>query len=193
MCGIILSMISACGTDSDIYLEEHEVESVEIVENCTEVAIEITEMATETSALYYVYICGAVREPGVYEVPAGSRIYEVISMAGGLLEEASKTAVNQAEMVSDGQMIQIYTNQEVMDMQNTMDEKAYVEDGRVNINTASVNELMTLPGIGEAKAEAIISYREEHGAFSDVEELKNIPGIKEGIFAQIKEQIKVDN
>ena len=147
------------------------------------------EVATQTDALScFVYICGAVRNPGVYEMPVGSRVYEVIKKAGGLKKDAALETFNQAEVVSDGQMIEISTYKE---QEIAVAEQAAADNGLVNLNTATVAQLMTLSGIGEAKATAIVSYREEHGAFTTKEELKNVSGIGESTFASIKDQITV--
>lgn len=185
-CFLCVMAFSACGADSDIYLEEHESETVEN----TEKLMNSTQETENSNAMgiCYVYICGAVLKPGVYALPEGSRIYEAIEMAGGLLAEADAASVNQAETVVDGQMIQVFTQTESQDAM-LKEEK----DGRIDINRADKNALMTLPGIGEAKAEAILAYREANGRFLSVEELKNISGIKDGIFDQIKEHIKVSN
>lgn len=182
---LFLVALCACSVNSDIYLEEQEVGTEELTENLT-----VSTQETENSnaiKMCYVYICGAVLRPGVYALQEGSRIYEAVEMAGGLLPEADVTSVNQAETVVDGQMIQVYTQEE---SQKTVLEE---NDGRIDINRADKNALMTLPGIGEAKAEAILAYREANGRFVNVDELKNISGIKDGIFDQIKEQIKVSN
>lgn len=182
---LFLVALCACSANSDIYLEEQEVGTEELTENMT-----VSTQETENSnaiKMCYVYICGAVLRPGVYALQEGSRIYEAVEMAGGLLPEADVTSVNQAETVVDGQMIQVYTQEE---SQKTVLEE---NDGRIDINRADKNALMTLPGIGEAKAEAILAYREANGRFVNVDELKNISGIKDGIFDQIKEQIKVSN
>lgn len=128
----------------------------------------------------YVYVCGEVVSPGVYTMDADARIYEAIELAGGLTDDADASVVNQAEAVSDGMMIQIPSV--TYDTEN---------DTRVSINQASAEELMTLSGIGQSKADAIIAYREEYGAFTSVEDLMQIPGIKEGIFSKIKKQIKL--
>ena len=190
MCGLILFVLCACSQDTDIYLEEYE-KNTQNTE--TEVVVEETE-GGEQSAICYVYICGAVENPGVYALPEGSRIYEVIQEAGGLTQEAEDTMVNQAQSVTDGMMIRIYTKDEAKT--NTAEGDGAGDsskgDGRLDINTASVSELMTLPGIGSAKAEAIVSYRKEYGDFSSIEDLMKVPGIKEGIFRQMKEHIKVN-
>ena len=136
-----------------------------------------------------VYVCGAVAAPGVYELPAGSRVYEAIALAGGMTDEAAQTAVNQAELLTDGQMIEIPT----MEQQQ---EKAAAEeartDGLVNINTADLEELKTLPGIGDSKARSIIAYREKNGAFGMPEDIKHVDGIGDGVFAKLEGCIKVD-
>lgn len=133
----------------------------------------------------FVYVCGEVEVPGVYEVTTESRVYEVIALAGGLTEEADTAAVNQAEAVYDGMMITVPAAGE------EPSSSGQASDGRVNINTASREEILTLPGIGESKADSILSYREEHGRFSAPEDLMQIPGIKEGVFGKLKDKIKV--
>ena len=185
--GIVICLaaviLSGCGKDSQSYFEE----SSERAEEASVLEPEAEEHATSEDEKYCVYVCGAVKSPGVYELPAGGRIYEAILMAGGFLENASIDSINQAEEAADGQMIKILTKEEAEaqgDMENT--------DGRVNLNTASAEDLMSLPGIGEAKAMSILSYREEHGRFSSIEEIMNITGIKEGVYSKIKDYITVN-
>ncbi len=136
-----------------------------------------------------VYLCGAVKSPGVYELPEGSRVYEAIEMAGGLKRNASSTAVNQAQLLTDGEMIEILTVDEATAQQVEQQDEA---DSRVNLNTASAEELKTLPGIGDAKAASILAYREQNGAFTSIEDIKKIEGIKDGVFANIKDLIRVE-
>jgi len=142
-----------------------------------------------------VYICGAVEQPGVYALVEGSRIFEVIAAAGGLTEEADDTFVNQAEIITDGMMVRVYTREEVCSLseydRGGADFNGQSQDNRIDINSATIAELMTLPGIGRTKAEAIVSYREEHGSFLRIEDLMKVPGIKEGTFLQMKDEIKV--
>ena len=138
-----------------------------------------------------VHVCGQVAAPGVYELAEGSRIYEAIEAAGGV-NQAAPEGLNQAACVEDGQQIYVPSVQELQDNSFTAaGDSGAAEDGRVNINTAQAEELMTLSGIGEAKAAAIIQYREENGGFQSIEELMEISGIKEGVFEKIKDQIKV--
>lgn len=136
-----------------------------------------------------VFVCGAVKAPGVYELPAGSRVYEAIALAGGTTDEAAQTAVNQAELLCDGQMIEIPTREEQMAKAAAEEARA---DGLVNINSADLEELKTLPGIGDSKARSIIAYREKNGAFENPEDIKNVDGIGEGVFAKLDGCIKVD-
>lgn len=146
---------------------------------------------TEEAGTVFVFVCGQVAVPGVYELPAGSRIYDAIMQAGGCMETADICAVNQAGYLEDGMQIYIPAIGEAY-KEAASEEQASRTDGRISINHADKNELMTLPGIGESKADAILEYRQSHGAFSSIEELMNIPGIKEGIFNNIQDYIKVE-
>ena len=110
------------------------------------------------------------------------------------MENACEDSINQAEEVSDGQMIRILTKEEAKEapMQKEGAAASEASDGKINLNTADAGALMTLPGIGESKARSILSYREENGGFSSVEEIMNITGIKEGVYSKIKEYITVN-
>lgn len=141
----------------------------------------------------YVQISGEVLHPGVYKLPAGSRIFEAVELAGGITPEAELSSVNQAEMLSDGQMVYIYAvGEEWKSLPGQTTGETETGDGRMNINTASKEELLTLPGIGLSKAEDIISWREANGPFDRVEDIMNIRGIKEGVFSKIEDRIKVN-
>ena len=139
--------------------------------------------------MFAVFVCGSVVTPGVYELPAGSRVYEAVALAGGMTDEAAQTAVNQAELLADGQMIEIPTKEE---QQAQADAEKARSDGLVNINTAGLEELQTLPGIGESKARSIIAYREKNGTFKATEDIKNVDGIGDGIYAKLEGCMKVD-
>ena len=129
-----------------------------------------------------VYICGAVENAGIYEFKEGARLYELIDAAGGLDEEADADAVNLAMEVKDGEQIRIPYIGETLGI---------AEEKLVDINKAGVEELCTIPGIGEARATAIIEYREASGGFKEIEELKNISGIKDATFNKIKPYVCV--
>ena len=145
----------------------------------------------------YVYVCGCVQSPGVYALGPGARIYEAIEAAGGMAEEADASYVNLAQVAEDQMQIYIPSLEETASgtfARDTAGTDGGTEGGqeKVDINTASADQLDALPGIGPSKAEDIINYREEHGGFSSVEELMDIPGIKSGIFDQIKDLVTVD-
>lgn len=152
----------------------------------------------EEKAYIYVHICGAVENPGVYKLEAGSRIIDFIQASGGLTLDGDGNYINQAEAAEDGQRIYVPTKAELealaIDNYITGNEVASETEGEsvVNINKASEKELMELPGIGEAKAKSIIKYRDTNGKFSKVEDLMNIRGIKEGLFNQISSRISVN-
>ncbi|MBQ9064580.1 MAG: helix-hairpin-helix domain-containing protein [Blautia sp.] len=155
----------------------------------------------EESTGIYVDVCGAVRCPGVYILPEGSRAYEAILLAGGLTEDAFARAVNQAEVLSDAMQLYIpfegeepYTGTAVEDTVRSGEDSTPAEtsDGRIDLNTAGMTELCSLAGIGESKASAILAYREKYGPFGSIEELKQVNGIKDGTFEKIRNQVKVD-
>ena len=136
-----------------------------------------------------VQVSGAVKKPGIYELPMGSRVYEVIEMAGGLTEDADESSLNQAAKLTDEQKIVVLTHAEAeAQMQQATEEQSSL----VDLNTATQEELMTLTGVGESKAKAIIVYRKEHGNFTKIEDIMNISGIKEGAFNKIKNDITVN-
>ncbi len=146
--------------------------------------------AASTPSVIYVHVCGAVNNPGVYEGEAGLRLYQFIELAGGFREDASVECLNLAQGVQDGTQIYVPSKTEEA---SAVVVPSLTESGsqKLNLNIASKNELMELPGIGNAKAEAILSYRDTNGLFQSVEELMNVPGIKEATFEQIKNLITV--
>ena len=151
----------------------------------------------EATVSCMVHVCGAVERPGVYELPQGSRIYQAIECAGGLSNEADPDYLNQADFVSDGEKVYVPTREEVAEMDSplqnvvTQSGETGVPSGLVNLNTASEEQLCTLPGIGSSKARSIIAYREEHGSFDRIESVMNVAGIKDGLFQKIKAYITV--
>ena len=142
----------------------------------------------------YVYICGAVKHPDVYQLPEGSRIKDVIQKAGGFSENADQIRVNLAEKVEDGQQIYIPKEGEKVEsgvLTDSEQESGNQKEAKIDLNTATREQLMTLPGIGASKADAILTYREEHGSFQKIEDLKEISGIKDGVFQKLKDLIIV--
>ena len=171
------------------------------------------------SQTIYVDVCGAVVNPGVYELSSDSRVFQAIEKAGGYLPGAAASYLNRARSLYDGQQIYVPTQEEV-DSQTiplTQDETAQdgvVQEGtaqtgtaadntadgtettqagqRINLNTADVSQLSTLTGVGESKALAIIAYREENGPFTSIEDIMNVPGIKEGTYEKNKDNIAIE-
>ena len=156
------------------------------------------------NTVIYVDVTGAVKAPGVYTLPAGSRVFEAIALAGGAREDASLENLNQAGILQDGQQIRVYTEEEAAQMaqqgslpslpgaEAAAGQKEGQEASKVNINTAGKDELMTLTGIGETRAEAILAYRQETGGFQVPEDLMQVEGIKEKTFEKLKDQITVN-
>lgn len=151
-----------------------------------------------------VDIKGLVVNPGVYNIKSDSRIIDAIELAGGLKEGANTEQINLSKKVTDEMVIVIYSNEEVESMKkndsyNNIDNANYVDeykinnisDGKVSINTSTLEELMTLKGIGKSKAEAIIKYRNTIGLFNSIEEIMNVSGIGESIYKKIKDNIKL--
>lgn len=198
-------LLAGCRNQTGFYVEQQE---ENVMDSAVQASDDTQKSGTAEDAVdgqdnnevvgtIYVQVSGAVAQPGVYQLPEGSRIFEVIELAGGVTEDADVTSVNQAQLLSDGQLIYMYAvgeeGAEGAATEAAGEKTPETEnDDRVNINTATAEQLMTLPGIGQSKAESIISFREEHGAFCSVEEIMNIEGIKEGVFSKIKDRIKVN-
>ena len=157
------------------------------------------EVDNSKAAGIYVYICGEVANPGVYELSEDSRIYEAVDAAGGFTENAASESINLASKVSDGMQITIYNKEEAASLpaggtsagKNSGQDQMSGSSSLVNLNTATKEELMTLKGIGESKAEDIIRYREKSGGFKKIEDIMKISGIKEAGFQKIKDSITV--
>lgn len=163
-----------------------------ITEDETETALQEDETGTqETTEGICVHVCGSVAVPGVYYLSVGSRVHEAVEKAGGLKEDAAAEYINLAGIITDGEQIYIPSQKDIES--GTYEGKAAsdADDGLVNINTASEEELMTLPGIGQTKAKAIIEYREASGGFSAKEDLMNVSGIAESSYEKIKDYVKV--
>ncbi len=163
----------------------------------SETAESSTEMETVPVPLYYVHICGEVVSPGVYQLEEGSRVFQAVEAAGGLTEAAAEEYLNLAGPVTDGMKIVVLSEEEAEASGLTPEAGLQAVsgtaggDGKVNLNTAGKEELMTLNGIGESRAADIIRYREEEGPFRSIEDIKNISGIKDAAFEKIKDRISV--
>lgn len=175
------------------------------------------EVKEEIAVEYKVDIKGEIQNPGIYTLTSSSRIIDVIEAAGGLTEKADTSVINLSKKIIDEMVIIIYSKQEVKEFENTKRQQEQVieqciqkdqnsikndacisietskdnskDTGMVSLNNASIEELMTLTGVGEAKAKEIIRYREEKKGFKKIEELLEVSGIGESIFAKIKDRL----
>lgn len=155
----------------------------------------------QTGQTIMVFVCGEVNSPGVYEMESDARVCDAILRAGDFADEADTDYLNLAEGLSDGQRLYVPSEEET-----AMNAAVYSQpsknqgtggissnsSGLININTASVTELKTLPGIGDVKAGAIVQYRENHGNFGSIEDIKQVDGIKSGLYDSIKDKITVN-
>lgn len=154
----------------------------------------------------YVYVCGQVKNPGVYCLKSSDRVFMAIDKAGGLTDKAQKTGIDMAKILEDGQNIIILSQKEYEkslkeknkksandeSSDNSTSDKEGTEGSLVNINTADISQLTTLSGIGETRAKAIIAYREENGDFKSKEDIKNVSGIGESTYSNIEKMITVN-
>lgn len=185
-----------------------------IEKNIVEEKVKEEKVKEEKEEEYKVDIKGAVITPGLYSLPKSSRVIDVINKAGGLKDNANTTPINLSLKIKDEMVIIIYTNEEVENFVKTKEKEARMikecnefnnlrndacintkpnketkVEGKININTATKEELNTLPGIGSSKAKSIIEYREKVNGFKEIDELKKVEGIGEELFAKIKENI----
>ena len=142
-----------------------------------------------------VYIDGEVRSPGLVSLPRQSRVNDAIQAAGGLLSSANPDTINPAAKLNDGDKIHVSS---INDTPSPSSRQTKVTPSPaphfpINVNTASAEELQSLPGIGESKSSAIVAYRQEHGPFKTLEGLMDVPGIGPGIFASIREFISLED
>lgn len=217
---VILSCMTACSSKEAVLLESDELvmedsraaqgessaqeSSPPIQENepytdTAENRLQETDSAgqkVEQSTLF-VHICGEVVSPGVYELPAGSRIYEAVEEADGFTPLAETSYVNLAQILEDGCKIKIPAIGEEpagdgeLSAGISAEPSAGEDSGLVDINAADKQLLCTLPGVGESRAESIISYREKTGGFKRIEDIMKVEGIKEGMFSKMKDKICV--
>lgn len=154
--------------------------------DCVEVSEQIKEV------LIYVHVCGAVAKEDVYVLPEGSRGIDAVQAAGGFTADAATAYCNLAKVLADGMRLYIPTKEEVdAGLVPGVSGQETQLTGMVNINTAEKEELMTLPGIGESKADSIVKYRSKVGRFQTIEELKNVSGIGEAVFESLCDKITV--
>lgn len=174
-----------------LYIKEEKSENilVEVEETVIEEEVKIVEEKIKI----YVDIAGEILNPGVYVLDEGSRVNDLIIMAGGVTKEANLSNVNLAYILSDGIKITIPNKKDnaVKNIIQSTIISGASGNGIVNINQADINELMSLPGIGESIAENIIDYRNKNGNFKNRDDIKNVSGIGESKYSKIKDKITV--
>ena len=197
---MVISSITACKKEEATVYFATETQQDAVADSDVKTSDENT-VDTDTSTKWCVYICGSVVNPGVYYMDHGTRICDLVDTAGGMTEEACTSYWNLAEELYDGRMIYVPTAKEVeenlspdMWKQNSgqTTEGNGSSSGKININTATKEQLMTLSGIGESKADSIIRYRTENGNFSAVEDITKVSGIGEAMLNKIKDDITVN-
>ncbi|MEE0862845.1 MAG: helix-hairpin-helix domain-containing protein [Lachnospiraceae bacterium] len=162
----------------------------ESAENSSDDLGDSTSNLEDTRKYICVHITGYVVNPGVYHIAEGARIYEVVQLAGGFLPEADESYLNLASVVFDGQKLQVLSKEEAVTAKPFIGQTESETVAKlININVASKEELMQLPGIGESRALSIIAYREKNGGFKDIKDIMKISGIKEAAFEKIKDYI----
>lgn len=153
-----------------------------------------TPSETQNASQWVVYVTGSVKRPGVYEVPADSRVHYAVEMAGGFSAMADPEGVNLAEKLSDGAHVKIPSKGDIAANGSTnviAPSGASTTKGRIDINRASVSELQTLPGVGPKTAEAVIANREAMGRFAHIDDLMRVKGIGPKRMEQLRELVTV--
>lgn len=178
---ILAAQLCACGGREHISYAD-EVYTYEETEALDSESESKASLRTEN----YVYVTGCVACPGVYIMPEGSRVYDAINAAGGVTSEGDESQINLVNIIHDGERIVVPSIQE------SCEEEESDHSKMVNINRATENQLTSIPGIGPAKAKAIIAYRDKYGPFSKVEDIMKVAGIKEGTFEKIKDFIEAN-
>ena len=183
--GILLILVGVGGLFSK---KEESVEGTTVVE--TTMLVEKTEVSTTQETVIFVDIKGAVKNPGVYQMKVGDRVKDALDAAGGLTEESDSQKVNLAKRLEDQMVIVVpKVGEEAEEIPAGETRNEATKEGKVNINTATVEELKTLKGVGEKKAEAIIEYRKKNGSFQTKEDLMKVRGIGKKLFESFEERI----
>ena len=183
--GVLLLLV---GIGEVLSKKEESVEETTVVE--TTMLAEKTEVSTTQEAVIFVDIKGAVKNPGVYQMKIGYRVKDALDAAGGLTGEADSQKVNLAKRLEDQMVIVVpKVGEEAQEIPAEATSKEAPKEGKVNINTATVEELKTLKGVGEKKAEAIIEYRKKNGSFKTKEGLMKVRGIGKKLFESFQERI----
>ena len=209
--GIIIIVILIVGYIVTFIYFNNEINIKTKEEKTSEISIQEEKREKKEYKEIKIDIKGSVKKPGVYTLKENSRTNDAIIASGGLLKNANTRFINLSKILNDGDVIVIYSNEEIKKAQKEekiivetpciceeiKNDSCYKEDkeneviSKININTATMNELIKLNGIGESKAKLIIEYRTKNGKYKDIKEIMNIKGISETIFSKIKENITI--
>ena len=213
MIGIVIAIVLIGIISSSIYfLTKNKSDKKDIIKENKVIEKNSINKKEESKEKIKVDIKGQINNPGIYELTNESRVIDVINLAGGLTEDADTSVINLSKKIKDEMVIIIYSKDQVRDFEKTKEIEKQVQykctkseeyslnndaciktesiiTGKININTATKEELMTLQGIGESKANDIIKYRDTNGKFNSIEDIKKVTGIGENVFASIKENI----
>ncbi len=183
----------------NFYFENNTEAKEEIVLNTATKEVKSTKVNT-----FFVDVKGSVKKPGVYKMKENDRVIDAINVAGGLSKSANTSNINLSQKLKSEMVIYVYNDTEIKEKSNKLSCDTVCQDNvievnnciqdtndLVNINTASIEELITLDGIGASKAQSIIEYRKNNGGFKSIEELKNVSGIGESVYLKIKDKITI--
>ena len=176
--GTILLLIIICS----IYFALNNVNE----DTSDDIVVKEEKEKTNMENYYYIDVKGEIKNPGVYKLKEGKRIIDALNLAGGITDNADTTNINLSKKITDEMCIIVLSKKDNQETNNTLERKS-----KISINTATINDLQSLSGIGESKASAIIKYREENGLFTQIEDIKNVPGIGESLYEKIKDNIEI--
>lgn len=184
---VILAVLIVAGSFYSFWQKSSIQESV----SASDIVAKNTHVSEEKGSEIFVYLSGAVYKPGVFKAPSNARVFDIVAMAGGLTPEADVAKINMAQSVKDGMHIHVVEIATAKSSGMTANSSKTNTGNKVSINTADKNELDGLPGVGPALAERIIEYRQANGSFSDIDELKKVPGIGSSKFEKMKDKITI--
>ena len=195
---LLPGILCVTGIIAFVFLQDDEQSSHEFITEIEQQPIEaVAEVAEEEpqSKQVIVDVKGAVKYPGVYELTDADRVVDAITLAGGYMDGANATLINHAQKLQDEMVIYIPLQGEepaiAIQQFSGSTSSTQADSGKININVSDETQLTTLPGIGPAKAKAIIAHREEHGKFQSIEALKDVSGIGDKTFEQLKDLIDI--
>lgn len=207
---LMAALVCGCGDDGVIVTTDESEQCEDILTSESDLTVEneqnediltseYEKNVLENETTVFVYMCGQVCNPGVYELKSGSRIVDGVEAAGGLTDWAAPETVNLSELLADAQKVYIPSVDEVQEYSLSAgiemaggNETVGTGDGKININTADETTLTGITGIGTTRAKSIIKYRETYGNFKKPEDIKNVSGIGDASYEKMKDEIKVD-